>query len=150
MVLSGQNLRSHSLCQSPAMHAPPDGKAREASDSARCCSSSGINSLSMLLEGTRPIGRYKSTRDGTRAHNLLLRGEAPYPLGHTSNCCSLSEAIITCASPECVARVRRCFMFPWILNALSLDHDSVSERLRRWTRNPLGSARRGSNPLAVA
>ena len=27
--------------------------------------------------------------------------------------------------------------------------DSVSERLRRWTRNPLGSARRGSNPLAV-
>ena len=27
--------------------------------------------------------------------------------------------------------------------------DSVSECLRRWTRNPLGSARRGSNPLAV-
>ena len=27
--------------------------------------------------------------------------------------------------------------------------DSVSERLRRWTRNSLGSARRGSNPLAV-
>ena len=27
--------------------------------------------------------------------------------------------------------------------------DTVSERLRRWTRNPLGSARRGSNPLAV-
>ena len=27
--------------------------------------------------------------------------------------------------------------------------DSVSERLRRWTRNPLGSARRGSNPIAV-
>ena len=28
--------------------------------------------------------------------------------------------------------------------------DTVSERLRRWTRNPLGSARRGSNPLGVA
>ena len=27
--------------------------------------------------------------------------------------------------------------------------DSVSERLRRWTRNPWGSACRGSNPLAV-
>ena len=26
-----------------------------------------------------------STRDGTRTHNLLLRGEAPYPLGHTSS-----------------------------------------------------------------
>ena len=24
-----------------------------------------------------------ATRDGTRPHNLLLRGEAPYPLGHT-------------------------------------------------------------------
>ncbi len=32
---------------------------------------------------------------------------------------------------------------------MPLDQDSVSERLRRWTRNPLGSARRGSNPLAV-
>ena len=29
------------------------------------------------------------------------------------------------------------------------QHDTVSERLRRWTRNPLGSARRGSNPLGV-
>ena len=28
-------------------------------------------------------------------------------------------------------------------------HDTVSERPRRWTRNPLGSARRGSNPLGV-
>ena len=27
--------------------------------------------------------------------------------------------------------------------------DSVSEWLRRWTRNPLGSARRGSNPLTI-
>ena len=26
----------------------------------------------------------------------------------------------------------------------------MSEWLRRWTRNPLGSARRGSNPLGVA
>ena len=28
-------------------------------------------------------------------------------------------------------------------------HDTVSEWPRRWTRNPLGSARRGLNPLAV-
>ena len=26
----------------------------------------------------------KHTRDGTRTHNLLLRREAPYPLGHKS------------------------------------------------------------------
>ena len=32
---------------------------------------------------------------------------------------------------------------------IMLQHDTVSERLMRWTRNPLGSARRGSNPLGV-
>ena len=30
-----------------------------------------------------------------------------------------------------------------------IANDTVSEQLRRWTRNPLGSARRGSNPLGV-
>ena len=30
-----------------------------------------------------------NTRGGTRTHNLLLRREAPYPLGHTSSCPSL-------------------------------------------------------------
>ena len=34
--------------------------------------------------------------------------------------------------------------------ALELARDTVSERSRRWTRNLLGSARRGSNPLGVA
>ena len=42
---------------------------------------------------------------------------------------------------------------PCLLRRLALkllhNQDSVSERLRRWTRNPLGSARRGSNSLAV-
>ncbi len=28
-------------------------------------------------------------------------------------------------------------------------HDTVPERLRGWTRNPLGSARSGSSPLGV-
>ena len=30
-----------------------------------------------------------------------------------------------------------------------VHQDTVSERLRRWIRNPLGSASRGSNPLGV-
>ncbi len=34
--------------------------------------------------------------------------------------------------------------------AFEMTRDTVSERSRRWTRNPLGSARRGSNPLGVA
>ena len=29
------------------------------------------------------------------------------------------------------------------------NHDTVSERLRKWTRNPLGSARRRTDPLGV-
>ena len=33
--------------------------------------------------------------------------------------------------------------------SLALAVDTVPERLRGWTRNPLGSARRGSNPLGV-
>jgi hypothetical protein len=35
----------------------------------------------------RPWAYNEFTRDGTRTRNLLLRREAPYPLGHTS-CCS--------------------------------------------------------------
>ena len=36
------------------------------------------------------------------------------------------------------------------VRSLTGVEDSVSEWLRRWTRNPLGSARAGSNPAAVA
>ena len=32
----------------------------------------------------------------------------------------------------------------------ALCHDEVAEWLRRWTANPLGSARVGSNPILVA
>ena len=35
------------------------------------------------------------------------------------------------------------------LSCVTKIMDSVTEWLRWWTRNPLGSARRGSNPLAV-
>ena len=35
-------------------------------------------------------------------------------------------------------------------HALTCNNDTVSEWLRRWTRNPLGSAREGSNPFGVA
>ena len=36
-----------------------------------------------------------------------------------------------------------------LLRRRGVSKDTVSEWLRRWTRNPLGSARRGSNPLGV-
>ena len=52
-----------------------------------------------------------------------------------------------------VAIIHRA-IFIWQM-AMRLIHehkfyDTLSEWLRRWTRNPLGSARRGSNPLGVA
>ena len=34
-------------------------------------------------------------------------------------------------------------------NCRDPTEDTVSEWLRRWTRNPLGSARKGSNPFGV-
>jgi hypothetical protein len=37
----------------------------------------------------------------------------------------------------------------WQMQVCGSGTDTVSEWLRRWTRNPLGSARRGSNPLGV-
>ena len=40
-------------------------------------------------------------------------------------------------------------VLPFDTWAASFIKDTVSEWLRRWTRNPLGSARRGSNPLGV-
>ena len=49
-------------------------------------------------------------------------------------------------SAMCSAYMRRC---RYKLESGSVRHDTLSERLRRWTRNPLGSARRGSNPLGV-
>ena len=33
-----------------------------------------------------PSRKWRNTRGGTRNRNLFLRGEAPYPLGHTSYC----------------------------------------------------------------
>ena len=35
------------------------------------------------------------------------------------------------------------------INFFKLAEDTVSEWLRRWTRNPLGSTREGSNPFGV-
>ena len=39
----------------------------------------------LVCAARRGVGRYAVTRGGTRTRNLLLRGEAPYPLGHTGN-----------------------------------------------------------------
>ena len=40
--------------------------------------------------------------------------------------------------------VKHHVVMPWMA-----EHDEVAEWLRRWTANPLGSARVGSNPILV-
>ena len=58
----------------------------------------------------------KNTRDGTRTRNLLLRREAPYPLGHTSSG-STANASRQIAVLRCVSntgrRGRSCRCLPW-------------------------------------
>ena len=59
----------------------------------------------------------------------------------------------TCGLVELIAR-RDSFFLETCHKSASLccslgSTDTVSERLRRWTRDPLGSTRRGSNPLGV-
>ena len=53
------------------------------------------------------------------------------------------ELVINKGSGDLVSRGQA------VLDAVCMQ-DAVSESLRRWTRNPLASGRRGSNPLGVA
>ena len=61
----------------------------------------GLESLNALQHlgrscernGDTPQAQSGTTRDGTRTHNLILRGEAPYPLGHTSNSHSCEQQV---------------------------------------------------------
>ena len=43
----------------------------------------------------------QDTRGGTRTHNLLLRREAPYPLGHTSDAMQSHTATVACHVFRC-------------------------------------------------
>ena len=108
------------------------------------------------------------TRGGTRTRNLLRRREAPYPLGHTSSPCiwlqvcrSASALIkqrlawyaagaVALGAGGCLQQGGKRPRAQVIAKQALLQQDTLSEWLRRWTRNPLGSARKGSNPLGVA
>ena len=41
------------------------------------------------------------------------------------------------------------FLTPCVIACLFHQYDEVAEWLRRWTANPMGSARVGSNPILV-
>ena len=66
-----------------------------------------------------PLWRRLNTRDGTRAHNRLLRREAPYPLGHTGYCLfwnvDCTKALLVChgvPDPEAL-RATAALDGPW-------------------------------------
>ena len=85
---------------------------------------------SMVSASTTDAARHDSPGRGKVAHTCR-RARFPVPPGALSRGSGESCVQLDTAEARCL-------------------HDRVSERLRRWTRNPLGSARRGSNPLAVA
>ena len=96
---------------------PQTVPGRQANGGARRCSSSWVgvgksHIRARYAQGTRTERhghtgtqahkahrvQKESTRDGTRAHNLLLRREAPYPLGHTS---SWHHLVAACHTQSC-------------------------------------------------
>ena len=52
-------------------------------------------------------------------------------------------------TPGCPCGMLLRFLRVWEATVFLIKQDTVPERLRRWTQNPLGSASRSSNPLAV-
>ena len=85
-----------------------------------------------------------------------LRGWTRNPLGSARRG-SNPLGVVVAVTDRVTWRQREPVGRPWLHEhrhkmCTSAQHadDTVPERLRGWTRNPLGSARRGSNPLGVA
>ena len=57
-----------------------------------------VSKFSSWRKGQSRFHTSNNTRGGTRTHNLLLRREAPYPLGHTS--CAEMELRLVLAWPS--------------------------------------------------
>ena len=64
--------------------------------------SASIDHRSSVQSGAPPLAKH--TRGGTRTRNLLLRREAPYPLGHTSSCKLLLRILRPLSSILCQFR----------------------------------------------
>ena len=106
----------------------------------------------------RSLHTSNNTRGGTRTHNLLLRREAPYPLGHTS-CAEMQlpliqpwphahlrpgHNIIGPRSPRVRCSVRQPMKVKWLTRGRPWP--STNSRtlcpsgLRGWTQVPLAQA----------
>ena len=80
------------------------------------------------------------------SHGMQKLHQCPYPpQGCTSLVTSLLVSLADGPQKKALGVLRECFTS----QCRSLAEDTVFEWLRRWSRNPLGSAHRSSNPLGV-
>ena len=61
----------------------------------------------------------------------------------------VSIAAFQAVDPGSIPGRRNFFFFRPFMNTIHSRYDEVAEWLRRWTANPMGSARVGSNPIFV-
>ena len=61
----------------------------------------------------------------------------------------VSIAAFQAVDPGSIPGRRNFFFFRPFMNTIHSRYDEVAEWLRRWTANPMGSARVGSNPILV-
>ena len=80
------------------------------------------------------------------SHGMQKLHQCPYPpQGCTSLVTSLLVSLADGPQKKALGVLWECFTS----QCRSLAEDTVSEWLRRWTRNSLGSARKGLNPFGV-
>ena len=80
------------------------------------------------------------------SHGMQKLHQCPYPpQGCTSLVTSLLVSLADGPQKKALGVLWECFTS----QCRDLAEDTVSEWLRRWARNPLGSARKGSNPFGV-
>ena len=91
----------------------------------------------------RPRGK------GASVIGRILSSVRPRVLAAPTHVRPLVRCIAEVGSAARAVRVHSAAIGMSSWRAKPSQRDTVSERLRRWTRNRLGSARRGSNPLGV-
>jgi hypothetical protein len=97
-----------------------------------------------------------------RASRMLSGCDTTTPRAHVTSSATLSKTPARLANGDCGSptslqlmrrlafRFRRANHYSQIARLRGIDaRETLSEWLRRWTRNTLGSARKGSNPLGI-
>ena len=103
-----------------------------------------LKSRSVVLDCGHSPGQHAQHHRAPTKHILVFISYGAMWRRHT---CEYGQKLSGLNSLGGKANPRRCYLLTIWLQLSS--HDTVPERLRGWIRNPLGSARRGSNPIGV-